>query len=222
MWLSVDKTCRRDYNNKISTFDDFGISVRCPPMNIMFSYLRPSYGRMSVGLQSKYSARSWNCTAVHIEPYSQKRCRQGGRRADRFMGRSDDSLRRGALWCNIIANRIAARVACDFSLSMRQDLFDKSIRISAAQTDAITLPSLESRITTDTYNVHSFVSMMLRMGIRGADAADRAGHRHHAADGQLSCAGDDSHSAVYLCHGLFHFQKRRAALHEGAALGGIR
>ena len=72
----------------------------------------------------------------------------------------------GALWCNIIANRIAARVACDFSLSMRQDLFDKSIRISAAQTDAITLPSLESRITTDTYNVHSFVSMMLRMGIR--------------------------------------------------------
>ena len=72
----------------------------------------------------------------------------------------------GALLCNIIANRIAARVACDFSLRMRQDLFDKSVRISAAQTDAITLPSLESRITTDTYNVHSFVSMMLRMGIR--------------------------------------------------------
>ena len=40
------------------------------------------------------------------------------------------------------------------------------MRLSAAQTDKFTIASLESRITTDTYNIHNFVSMMQRMGVR--------------------------------------------------------
>ncbi len=67
---------------------------------------------------------------------------------------------------NITANRMAAKVARDFSERMRGDLFAKMLRLSAAQTDRFTIPSLESRITTDTYNVHNFVSMMQRMGVR--------------------------------------------------------
>lgn len=136
-------------------------------MNILFSYLRPSYGKMSVGISIKVLGTLVELALPYILSHILKN----------VVVKEDIGLivlwgvvmilcAGGALWCNIIANRIAARVACDFSLSMRQDLFDKSIRISAAQTDAITLPSLESRITTDTYNVHSFVSMMLRMGIR--------------------------------------------------------
>jgi len=136
-------------------------------MNILFSYLRPSYGKMSVGISIKVLGTLVELALPYILSHILKN----------VVVKEDIGLivlwgvvmilcAGGALWCNIIANRIAARVACDFSLRMRQDLFDKSIRISAAQTDAITLPSLESRITTDTYNVHSFVSMMLRMGIR--------------------------------------------------------
>ena len=49
---------------------------------------------------------------------------------------------------------------------MRRDLFARTLRLSAAQTDRFTIPSLESRITTDTYNVHSFVNMAQRMGVR--------------------------------------------------------
>lgn len=71
-----------------------------------------------------------------------------------------------ACLCNIKANRMAAKVARDFSEKMRGDLFDRTIRLSAAQVDGFTVPSLESRITTDTYNIHSFVSMMQRMGVR--------------------------------------------------------
>lgn len=71
-----------------------------------------------------------------------------------------------ACLCNIKANRMAAKVARDFSEKMRGDLFDRTIRLSAAQVDSFTVPSLESRITTDTYNIHSFVSMMQRMGVR--------------------------------------------------------
>ena len=67
---------------------------------------------------------------------------------------------------NIIANRMAAKVSKDFSKKMRKDLFEKTLYLSASDTDKFTIPSLESRITTDTYNVHNFVGMMQRMGIR--------------------------------------------------------
>ena len=73
-----------------------------------------------------------------------------------------------ALACigNITANRMAAKVSKDFSKKMRKDLFAKTLYLSASDTDRFTIPSLESRITSDTYNVHNFVSMMQRMGVR--------------------------------------------------------
>ena len=68
--------------------------------------------------------------------------------------------------CNIIANRMSSKVSRDFSESLRRDLFASTLRLTDAQTDGFTIPSLESRITTDTYNVHNFVGMMQRMGVR--------------------------------------------------------
>lgn len=67
---------------------------------------------------------------------------------------------------NIIANRMAALVSRNFSEKMRKELFAHTLRLSASQTDRFTIPSLESRITTDTYHVHRFVDMMQRMGVR--------------------------------------------------------
>lgn len=67
---------------------------------------------------------------------------------------------------NIIANRMAARVTKEFSRSLRKDLFSKTLYLSARDVDAFTIPSLESRITTDTYNVQNFIGMMQRMGVR--------------------------------------------------------
>lgn len=71
-----------------------------------------------------------------------------------------------ACLCNICANRMAARVSRNFAEAMRKDLFIKTLRLSAAQADRFTIPSLESRITTDTYNVHGFINMMQRLGVR--------------------------------------------------------
>jgi len=73
-----------------------------------------------------------------------------------------------ALACigNITANRMAAKVSSSFAGEVRMDLFRKTLSLSASEVDRFTIPSLESRITTDTYNVHSFVSMMQRMGVR--------------------------------------------------------
>lgn len=67
---------------------------------------------------------------------------------------------------NILANRMAARVTTRFSKAMRKELFAKTLYLSARDTDAFTVPSLESRITTDTYNVQNFIGMMQRMGVR--------------------------------------------------------
>lgn len=67
---------------------------------------------------------------------------------------------------NIIANRMASRVTADFSIAMRKDLFLSTLNLSARDTDQFTIASLESRITTDTYNVQNFIGMMQRMGVR--------------------------------------------------------
>lgn len=68
--------------------------------------------------------------------------------------------------CNIVANRSAAKVTMIFSRSMRKDLFERTLYLSARDADRFTIPSLESRITTDTYNVQNFIGMMQRMGVR--------------------------------------------------------
>ncbi len=67
---------------------------------------------------------------------------------------------------NIIANRMAAKATMIFATQMRKNLFSGTLHLSARSTDRFTIPSLESRITSDTYNVQNFIGMMQRMGIR--------------------------------------------------------
>lgn len=67
---------------------------------------------------------------------------------------------------NITANRMASKTTMLFATRMRRELFSKTLQLSARSTDRFTIPSLESRITTDTYNVQNFVNIMQRMGIR--------------------------------------------------------
>ena len=71
-----------------------------------------------------------------------------------------------ALVFNIVANRMAAFVAKDVATAIRHDLFDSTMRLSCVKADAFTVPSLESRLTSDTYNVHHMVGMMQRLGVR--------------------------------------------------------
>ncbi|MBR2066962.1 MAG: ABC transporter ATP-binding protein [Solobacterium sp.] len=71
-----------------------------------------------------------------------------------------------ALGMNIFANRNASKVARNITEHLRQDLFDHSLYLSCAKTDEFTIPSLEGRLTSDTYHVHRMISMLQRMGIR--------------------------------------------------------
>ena len=67
---------------------------------------------------------------------------------------------------NVLANRVAARVARDATRTLRHDLFAKITRLTGGEIDRITIPSLISRMTTDSYNVYRVIGMSQRIGIR--------------------------------------------------------
>ncbi len=67
---------------------------------------------------------------------------------------------------NVVANRNAAWISSEMSWQMRSDLFEKTLYLSTRSTDKFTIPSLESRITSDTYNIHNFINMAQRLGVR--------------------------------------------------------
>lgn len=71
-----------------------------------------------------------------------------------------------ALVGNILANRISASVARDTTRTLRHDLFKKISYLSSAQIDYFSIPSLEARLTTDSYNINQVIGMMQRLGIR--------------------------------------------------------
>lgn len=67
---------------------------------------------------------------------------------------------------NVFANRRAVDNATGCILKIRQDLFDKTMNLSGGVFDEFGLPSLTSRMTSDSYNVQNFVRMVQTMGIR--------------------------------------------------------
>ena len=74
-----------------------------------------------------------------------------------------------AVFCllfNIFANHTAVRNAHLISYRVRKDLFDKTINLSGSQFDAFGLPSLTSRMTSDSYNVQSFAQSFQTLCVR--------------------------------------------------------
>lgn len=136
-------------------------------MKLMLRYLKPFYGKMGIGLTIKTFGTLVELALPYILSIILRDVV------------ATENVWHIVLWglimmfcaalacaCNICANRMAAKTASNFAQSLRSDLFSKTMRLSPSQTDNFTIPSLESRITTDTYNLHHFVNMMQRMGVR--------------------------------------------------------
>lgn len=71
-----------------------------------------------------------------------------------------------ALIGNIVANRMASLVARNTTERIRLQLFSKISFLSSRQQEQIGQASLISRATSDTYNIHHFIGMMQRLGVR--------------------------------------------------------
>ena len=67
---------------------------------------------------------------------------------------------------NVTANRLSVRTARDATWEVRRDLFHAALGLSGAQMDDVGLPSLISRMTSDSYNVQSFIQSSQTIGIR--------------------------------------------------------
>ena len=67
---------------------------------------------------------------------------------------------------NVMANRRAVDNAHRISYGVRQALFEKTVNLSGAQFDAVGLPSLISRMTSDSYNVQTAVQQLQSLCVR--------------------------------------------------------
>lgn len=136
-------------------------------MKTVLAYLKPFYGRMVLGFLIKVFGTLAELLLPYILSHILKTVVTHQDIREIIVWGALMILCAAVAWLsNVWANRMAAKVSRDFSEGVRHDLFAKTLRLSAAQTDRFTIPSLESRITTDTYHIHNFVSMVQRMGVR--------------------------------------------------------
>lgn len=136
-------------------------------MKRVFAYLKPFYFKMAVGLLIKVLGTfmdlglPWVLAFIidDIIPLNELNMIL-------LWGLVMIALSVGARTFNVIANRMAAKVARDTTEALRHDLFEKILSLSGRQLNYFTIPSLEARMTTDTYNIHHMIGMMQRIGVR--------------------------------------------------------
>lgn len=136
-------------------------------MRFIFSYCKPYVPRMVLGMSIKFTGAVMELLLPWVLSHM----------VDDVVPLGD--MRLILLWggvmlgasliawiTNIAANRMAAWVAQHTTEKIRHDLFEKISSLSQAQVDAYSIPSLESRLTTDTYNIHQMLGMLQRLGVR--------------------------------------------------------
>lgn len=136
-------------------------------MKLILRYLRPYFGRMSLGLSCKVSGALCDLLLPLILAHVLDDIVPLGQlRPIVWWGGAMLLCAFGGMTGNVLGNRVASGVARDAARTLRHDLFDKTLRLSGAQVDGFTIPSLESRLTSDTYNVHHMVGKMQKLGVR--------------------------------------------------------
>lgn len=135
--------------------------------HIIMRYLKPYFPRMGVGFSIKFVGTVMDLGIPYILAYI----------IDTVIPKEDRRLvlcwggvmilcSLLAVTFNIIANRMASKVASDATENIRHDLFSKTMSLSNAGTDYFTKPSLISRMTSDTYNMHQMLGRVQRLGVR--------------------------------------------------------
>ena len=140
-------------------------------MKLIMKYLKPYYGRMLFGLFVKICGTvaelfmPWILAHIldDVIPATKTSGSMNSMIFWSFMMLLMAVLARNF---NVFANRKAAEVSKNTIFILRNDLFEKILHLSGKQTDKVGIPSLISRMTTDTYNVHHAINMMQRMGVR--------------------------------------------------------
>ncbi len=136
-------------------------------MKLIFRYMREHLGKVGLGVGMKMLAAMGELLIPYILEHM----------VDRVVPRGEMVL--VVLWGvvmivmalavrsgNIFANTLSVEVARKCTEKLRGDLFARTSRLSGGQADSFGLPSLISRMTSDSYNIQNFISTVLSIGIR--------------------------------------------------------
>lgn len=134
---------------------------------IITEYLKPFYGRMAFGVFFKFTGSIMDLIIPSILATIIDQVIPLNNKALIFYwgGVMVGCAIIGMVF-NIIANRMAARVASDATEVIRHDLFAKVMYFSNHQMDTLTKPSVISRLTSDTYIIHQMIIRIQRLGVR--------------------------------------------------------
>ncbi len=136
-------------------------------MKLIFKYVKPFIGITILALTAKIIGTLMDLTLPYILEYIIDKAVPTGRASNIFIwGGVMVICSVLAFTGNVTANKLVAKVARNTTEKLRHDLFEKVMSLSASQIDKITVPSLESRLTSDTFQIHRIVGMMLRLGVR--------------------------------------------------------
>ena len=136
-------------------------------MKFLWRYVRVHLKRISLGMTLKLSATMAELLIPYVMEHLIDRV-VPGRQIPPVLLWGAVMLLLAAItrFLNVNANRMAVKTAKETIFAVRRDLFSSALRLSGRQMDRIGLPSLISRMTSDSYNVQSFVQSMQTMGVR--------------------------------------------------------
>ena len=136
-------------------------------MKYIIRFIRPSIRRMTLGFIIKFAGTISELWLPWILTYMLNEVVPRGAYGPIYgYGALMIACSAAFVVCNVTANRMASAVARDTTRAVRSNLYRRVAYLSCAQIDAVGVPSLVSRLTSDTYNVHQMVGMIQRLGVR--------------------------------------------------------
>ena len=137
-------------------------------MKKLLEYIKPYFGVMLFGLFVKFTAAMLDLLIPFVLEKILDDVVPTGDKVKVFTwGGIMVAFAVASVVTNVYANRLATRTSGKITLKLRHDLFAKISYLSAEDTDKFTIPSLISRLTTDTYNINQMLTRTQRLGIRG-------------------------------------------------------
>ncbi len=136
-------------------------------MTRVLGYLKPYRGKTSASLIIKFFGSVAELfLPLLLERIMVKAVPDGDLKMIILLGAAMVVCSFAALFGNIIANRLSVKASGGMTHDLRYDLFEKISYMKCGQVDEFSVPSLISRLTSDTYYVNQMVARTMRLGVR--------------------------------------------------------
>ena len=136
-------------------------------MRLIWKYVRPYRLIMLGSMSVKLAATLMELLIPYVLEYLIDTVAPTGQKGQVFLwGGVMVLLAVAVRFANVSANRLSVRTAKNSAFAVRRDLFHTSLNLSGSQIDQFGLPSIISRMTSDSYNVQGFIQSSQTLGVR--------------------------------------------------------